>query len=107
MTRSSTPGRKSQRLGLEDLLGFVAAYDSGFGAKPDAAPVLAFAAAAKVPPAEIAVVGDTVHDLTAARAAGAVAVGVLTGPTGAGALAPHADVLLPSVSALPAWLGLG
>jgi phosphoglycolate phosphatase len=107
MTNDAELNTRAQvrRLGLEDLLGFIAAYDSGFGAKPAPGPVLAFAAAAKVPPAEIAVVGDTVHDLAAARAAGAVAVGVLTGPTGTGALAPHADVLLPSVSALPAWLG--
>ena len=40
--------------------------------KPDPAPVLAFAAAVNVPPADIAVVGDTTHhDLDAARAAGA------------------------------------
>ena len=69
-----------QRLGLDRLLEFVAAYDSGFGHKPDPDPVLAFAKFASVAPAEIAVVGDTEHDLVAARAAGAVAVGVLSGP---------------------------
>ena len=44
-----------------------------------------------VAPNEIAVVGDSPHDLIAARAAGAVAVGVLSGPNGAEVLAPHAD----------------
>lgn len=108
MTNDADANTRAQldRLGLTEHLSFVAAYDSGFGAKPDPAPVLAFAAAVDVPPAEIAVVGDTVHDLAAARAAGAVAVGVLTGPTGTGALAPHADQLIPSITALPAWLGL-
>jgi len=93
-----------QRLGLDSLLGFIAAYDSGFGAKPAPAPVLAFAAFAKVAPADIAVVGDTAHDLVAARAAGAVAVGVLSGPVPREQLEPHADVLLPSIAELADWL---
>jgi len=93
-----------QRLGLDGLLEFIAAYDSGFGAKPAPDPVLAFAAFAKVAPAEIAVVGDTAHDLVAARAAGAVAVGVLSGPIPREQLEPHADALLPSIAELPDWL---
>ena len=39
-----------------------------------------------------------------AHAAGAVAVGVLSGPNGAEALAPHTDVLLPSIMKLSGWL---
>jgi phosphoglycolate phosphatase len=93
-----------QRLELDNLLEFVAAYDSGFGAKPAPDPVLAFAAFANVAPAEIAVVGDTEHDLVAARAAGAVAVGVLSGPIPRERLEPHADVLLGSIADLEAWL---
>ena len=93
-----------QRLGLDRLLEFIAAYDSGFGAKPAPDPVLSFAAFAKVAPAEVAVVGDTAHDLVAARAAGSVAVGVLTGPIPREQLEPHADVLLPSIAELDDWL---
>jgi len=93
-----------QRLGIAELVEFVAGYDSGFGQKPDAAPVLAFAASAGVAPGETAVVGDSPHDLIAARAAGAVAVGVLSGPNGADVLAPHADALIPSVMKLVDWL---
>ena len=93
-----------QRLGISELVEFVAGYDSGFGQKPDAAPVLAFASVAGVAAGDIAVIGDSPHDLIAARAAGAVAVGVLSGPNGAEALAPHADVLLPSVMSLSGWL---
>jgi len=93
-----------QRLGLDRLLEFVAAYDSGHGHKPDPDPVLAFAAFAGVAPAQVAVVGDTEHDLAAARAAGAVAVGVLSGPVPCERLLPHADVLLPSIAALDDWL---
>jgi len=93
-----------QRLGLDQLLEFIAAYDSGYGHKPDPDPVLAFAAFAKVAPAEIAVVGDTEHDLVAARAAGAMAGGVLSGPIARERLEPHADVLLPSIAQLDEWL---
>ena len=93
-----------QRLGMADLAEFVAGYDSGFGQKPDAAPVLAFASVAGVAAGDIAVIGDSPHDLIAAHAAGAVAVGVLSGPNGAEALAPHADVLLPSIMKLSGWL---
>ena len=59
---------------------------------------------AGVAPAEIAVVGDTEHDLVAARAAGAIAVGVLSGPVPRERLEPHADVLLPSIAKLDDWL---
>ena len=93
-----------QRLGLDRLLEFVAAYDSGHGHKPDPDPVLAFAAFAGVAPAQVAVIGDTEHDLAAARAAGAVAVGVLSGPVPRERLLPHADVLLPSIAQLDDWL---
>jgi phosphoglycolate phosphatase len=93
-----------QRLGIDDLVEFVAGYDSGFGQKPDAGPVLAFASAVGVAPNEIAVVGDSPHDLIAARAAGATAVGVLSGPNGTEVLGPHADLLLPSIMKLPGWL---
>jgi phosphoglycolate phosphatase len=93
-----------QRLGLDTLLEFIAAYDSGFGHKPDPDPVLAFAKFAGVAPTDVAVVGDTEHDLLAARAAGSIAVGVLSGPVPRERLEPHADVLLPSIAQLGGWL---
>jgi len=106
MTNDADLNTRAQlrQLGLDGLLEFVAAYDSGHGHKPDPDPVLAFAAFAGVAPAEVAVVGDTEHDLAAARAAGAVAVGVLSGPVPRERLLPHADVLLPSIAALDDWL---
>jgi phosphoglycolate phosphatase len=51
---------------------------------------------------EIVVVGDTVHDISAARACGAVACAVATGSDSAEALA-HADVVFASLTELPAW----
>lgn len=92
------------RFGVDGLVTFVSGYDSGFGQKPDPYPVQAFAVRANVPASDVAVVGDSPHDLLAARAAGAVAIGVLSGPNGAEVLKPHADVLLPSIMDLPDWL---
>ena len=106
MTNDADANTRAQldRLGIAGLLEFVAAYDSGFGAKPAPDPVLAFAAFAGVAPSEVAVVGDTVHDLEAARAAGATAVAVMSGPTPRERLEPHADVVLPSIAKLEDWL---
>ena len=106
MTNDADANTRAQleRLGLDGLLQFIAAYDSGFGHKPNPDPVLAFGRQVGVAPAEIAVVGDTEHDLAAARAAGAVAVGVLSGPVPRERLEPHADVLLPSIAQLDDWL---
>jgi phosphoglycolate phosphatase len=49
-------------------------------------------------------VGDTPPDMAAARSAGALAVGVATGPWPASALeAAGADVVLPSLETFPEW----
>jgi phosphoglycolate phosphatase len=106
MTNDADANTRAQlkRLGLDPLIEFLAAYDSGYGHKPDPDPVLAFARFCGVTPAEIAVVGDTDHDLVAARAAGAVAIGVTSGPLPRQRLEPHADALLPSIAELDQWL---
>lgn len=95
------------RLGIADLVGFVAGYDSGYGSKPDPGMVSAFVRDRGLRPHEVALVGDSRHDLVAARAAGVVAVAVLTGPSGEAAragLAPFADVVLGSIADLDDWL---
>jgi phosphoglycolate phosphatase len=96
-------------LGLTPHMAFVAGYDSGHGAKPEPGMVTAFADHLGVAPSRIAMVGDSPYDLIAARAAGAVAIAVLSGPTGRDAhdaMAPLADHVLDSVADLPALLGL-
>jgi phosphoglycolate phosphatase len=56
-------------------------------------------------PYEIAMVGDNLHDLETAHAAGAgLAVGVLSGNSPREALESHADVVLDSVAGLPELL---
>ncbi|WGW05594.1 HAD family hydrolase [Tropicibacter oceani] len=90
--------------GVLDSFDFIAGFDSGFGAKPDPRPLLAFADAIGQAPASIAMIGDSTHDLSAGRAAGMRCVGVLTGPALRADLAPFADVVLPDIGHLPGWL---
>ncbi len=90
--------------GVLDLFDFVAGCDSGYGGKPAPGQLLAFAAAVGVAPAEAVMVGDSLHDLDAGAAAGMRRVGVLTGIAEAAELAPHADVVLPDISHLAAWI---
>lgn len=89
---------------LTDLFDFVAGYDSGHGAKPAPGQLLAFCRQTGLDPAQVAMVGDSRHDLEAGRAAGMQRVAVLTGIAGAADLAPHADVVLADIGGLPAWL---
>ncbi len=94
-----------RKLGLDHLVEFVAGYDSGFGAKPAPGPVLAFAAAVGAPAAQVVVVGDTTIDVATARAAGARAVLVRTGPNASDALQQaKADAVIGSIADLAAWL---
>ena len=92
--------------GVVQLFDMIVGYDSGYGEKPAPGPLLAFARKVGLEPAMIAMVGDSPHDLHAARAAGMVAVGVLSGPADEATLAPLADVVLPDISALAAWAAL-
>lgn len=90
-----------QLLQIGELIEFFCGYDSGHGAKPGPGMVEAFARALVLPVAAIAVVGDSLHDLDMARAAGAgLTVGVLTGASPRETLAPHADHVIASIAEL-------
>ena len=97
--------RQAEALGLTPHLGFIAGYDSGHGAKPGPGMVAAFARHCGCAPGEIALVGDSLHDMHAAKAAGAIAVAVLSGPASHADLAPHADVVIGSIAELADWVG--
>ena len=94
-------------VGVRDHFDFIAGYDSGHGCKPEPGQLLAFARHVDVDPARIAMVGDSLHDLEAGRAAGMVTVGVLTGMAPADVLEPLADVVLPDIGHIPGWLSKG
>jgi phosphoglycolate phosphatase len=102
---SERSGRiQAEVLGIASHLDFYAGYDSGFGPKPAPGMVTAFIERLGCTPSEVAVVGDSLHDLHCAKAAGAVAILVLTGPRGEAArteLEAHADHVITSIAELP------
>ena len=90
--------------GVIELFDFVAGCDSGWGGKPAPGQLLAFVQACGLTPERVAMVGDSLHDLDAGGAAGMYRVAVLTGIATADDLAAHADVVLPNISHLAAWI---
>lgn len=93
--------------GVAGFFPFLAGYDSGHGAKPGPGMCLAFAAAAGLEPGQCAMLGDSLHDMAAGRAAGMVCVAVLTGIAPEEELAGAADAVLPDIGHLPGWLAAG
>ena len=86
---------------LVGLVDFACGYDSGHGHKPGPGMVEAFCRAVELAAKDVAVVGDTPHDMHMARAAGAgLAIGVLTGVSPREVLADHADRVLASIAEL-------
>lgn len=85
---------------IDGLFDIILGADSGFVPKPAPDMLNGFAELAGIHPSEAIMVGDSTHDLFAARAAGMGAVAVLTGVAGADELAPHADLVLADVGAL-------
>ena len=83
------------------MLDFVAGSDTGYGSKPAPEPLLAFAEKTDLKADEIAMVGDSLHDLQAANAAGMIRVAVLTGMATEKQLKNFADIVLPSIADLP------
>jgi phosphoglycolate phosphatase len=102
---SEAPARQHlARHGITDCFDFIAGYDSGHGAKPAPGMCLAFAKLLGLEPGRVAMVGDSLHDLQAGRAAGMRTVAVLTGIAKRDVLQPMADVVLPDIGALPGWI---
>ncbi len=102
MTNDAERGAQAHlaEAGILDLLDFVAGSDTGFGCKPAPEPLLAFAKITGLKPHEIAMVGDSLHDLQAAQAAGMMRIAVLTGMASEDELKKHADLVLPSIANL-------
>ena len=93
--------------GVDGLFDFIAGYDSGFGGKPAPGQLLAFLDRTGLAPERVAMVGDSLHDLEAGRRAGMRTIAVLTGMAEEAELAPHADMVLADIGAIPAAIGIG
>ena len=94
--------RQLAALGLDAHMDFIAGYDTGHGGKPEPGMVLAFARQIGVEASRVAMVGDSPLDRMAAKAAGAVAVAVLSGPAQRHDLEHLADHVLDGIEDLPA-----
>jgi len=105
-TNDSEDGARAhlQEAGVLDRFDLVLGYDSGFGAKPDPGMLLAFCDRFGLAPEEVAMVGDSRHDLLAGRAAGMRGIGVLTGLATRADLAPLAEDVFTHVGELPVWI---
>lgn len=92
--------------GITGAFDFIAGFDTGYGGKPAPGQLRAFCDVMELEGAACVMVGDSLHDLRAGRAAGMWCVAVLTGMAGEGDLAPYADAVLPDIGHLPGWLGV-
>ena len=90
--------------GVVDCFDFIVGFDSGHGGKPEPGQLLAFCTKTNLAPDTVIMVGDSLHDLRAGRAAGMRTLAVLTGMAEESDLAPHADSVLPDIGHIPAWL---
>lgn len=88
-------------LGVAHWIGALVCADDGLAMKPAPDMLLSACDSLGVSPARTAMVGDTPADLAMARAAGALAIGVLSGVGDREALAPLADLLVATVAELP------
>lgn len=94
--------RLLEALGLGARFGIVVGAGSYPERKPHPRPLLATAAALGAEPARSLLLGDTVTDRDAARAAGTRLALVTFGPEGEGVVALEPDALLPAYAELPA-----
>ena len=97
--------RHLEQLQITPWMDFIAGYDSGHGAKPEPGMIHAFAREIGAEASQVALVGDSLHDLDSARAAGAIAIAVLSGVAAFEDLAPHADYVIADIGDLPALIG--
>ncbi len=105
-TNRSARGARAilEGFGYGDAFEVIIALEDVEHVKPHPQPVLRACAGLMADPARAAMVGDTPDDMLAARAAGAFAVGVLTGVHDRAALgAAGAHAVLENIGQLPAW----
>lgn len=89
---------------ISDAFQMVLASDSGYAPKPAPDMLTAFAETTGFDPKDVLMIGDSGHDMRAARAAGMDGLAVLTGVHLRQQLEPLAVDVIPSIAALPAWL---
>ena len=91
-----------EKLNILEHFDMVIGCDSGFTPKPAGDTIVGFCQQMGFDPQQVAMVGDSTHDLNAGRNAGVgVNVGVLSGPASHAQIADFADVILDDITGLP------
>jgi len=104
-SKSSAPARRSLGVfGLEQYFDILLSSDDTEIHKPDPFPLLEAARRLDIDPAHCVYVGDSPHDMTAALAAGMLAVAALWGPFPERVLEPGPAFAIPSIADLPGVL---
>ena len=89
---------------LLEIFDCVIGADSGYGAKPEASQLIAVCRSLDLQIDQVIMIGDSVGDLIAAKAADIKSIGVLTGVASRTDLEPYADFILSDISSLIPWL---
>ena len=95
------------QLRLAKILKFFTAVlgsDSGHGAKPASSQLIELKRQKQLKPQEIVMVGDSTHDMLAAKLAGFRSFAVLTGVASRATLEPYSEVVFADISYLSPWL---
>jgi len=90
-----------EALDIDHLFEHIFGADSGYGAKPGSGMIDAFVERLGLRPEHVLMVGDSIHDMEAGRAAGVNTCAVETGPATREELLHHADMVLSSITELP------
>ncbi len=90
-----------KHLGLNHMFDLIMGADSGHGGKPDPGMVSNFAEFIECEPHQLAMVGDSLHDMECGRNAGSRTIAVETGPASRAELIGHCDIVLESIAGIP------
>jgi len=95
-----------RKANIQSQFDFIAGFDSGYGAKPESGMQLAFCEATQLKPEQVAMVGDSLHDIESGNRAGMISIGVLTGMSTREELETKATVVLNDIGEITDWLDL-
>ena len=89
---------------ISEFFAEIIGADSGYGAKPEPSQLLAISKKIGLEPSEIVMVGDSTHDMIAARRANFRACAVLTGVATELDLQAYSDAVFDDISYLLSWI---
>ena len=93
-----------KKSGISEFFTEIIGADSGYGAKPEPFQLLAISEKIGLEPLEIVMVGDSTHDMIAARRANFRACAVLTGVATELDLQAYSDAVFDDISYLLSWI---